>query len=191
MAEFPSIRGVACKCSDQIFTDVRSPFNTHASKKSESRLSFEYILETSHRLQEQHRKAYNIMKRPAKEVILANISDLDRSRKDTERHRAIPVAYYMSGVSLKMHAVREILTDITCIRQFSDKALKVKVVSFDGQFLEICPKDDFGNPLTMCTLQKYIWQNARKKSKKELLKYLFGINNLPCIVSERDLDHQK
>lgn len=50
MAEFPSLRGGACKCSDQIFTDVTSPFNTHASEMSESRLSFEYILETCHRL---------------------------------------------------------------------------------------------------------------------------------------------
>lgn len=186
MAEFPSLRGVVCKCLDQIFTDVTSPFNTHASEKSESRLSLEYILETCHRLQEQHREAYNIMRRPAKEVIVAIISDLDRSNKDTERHHAIHVAYYMSGFSLKMNAVRGILTDI--IGECSDKALKVKVVSFDGQFLEICTKDDRGNPLTMCTLQKDNWQNARKKSKKELLKYLFGINNLPCIASERDLE---
>lgn len=186
MAEFPSLRGVVCKCLDQIFTDVTSPFNTHASEKSESRLSLEYILETCHRLQEQHREAYNIMRRPAKEVIVAIISDLDRSNKDTERHHAIHVAYYMSGFSLKMNAVRGILTDI--IGECSNKALKVKVVSFDGQFLEICTKDDRGNPLTMCTLQKDNWQNARKKSKKELLKYLFGINNLPCIASERDLE---
>lgn len=163
MAEFPSIRGVACKCSDQIFTDVTSPFNTHASKKSESRLSFEYILETSHRLQEQHRKAYNIMKRPAKEVILANISDLDRSRKDTERHRAIPVAYYMSGVSLKMHAVREILTDITCIRQFSDKALKVKVVSFDGQFLKFAQRAIVEIPLQFIRYKKIFGRMHAKR----------------------------
>lgn len=65
-----------------------------------------------------------------------------------------------------MHAVRGILSDI--IRECSDKALKVKVVSFDGQFLEICTKDDRKNPLTMCTLHKYIWQNAREKSKKGL-----------------------
>uniref|UniRef100_A0A8W8JXU9 Uncharacterized protein n=1 Tax=Magallana gigas TaxID=29159 RepID=A0A8W8JXU9_MAGGI len=49
-------------------------------------------------------KAYNIMRRPAKEVILAIISDLNRGHKDTERHHAIPVAYYISGFSLKMHA---------------------------------------------------------------------------------------
>lgn len=54
MTEFPSLRGVVCKYSDQIFTDVTSPFNTHASEKSESRLLFEYILETCHRLCEQH-----------------------------------------------------------------------------------------------------------------------------------------
>lgn len=94
------------------------------------------------------------MKRPAKEVILAIISDLDRGHKDTERHHAIPVAYYISGFSLKMHAVRGILTDI--IRECSDKALKVKVVSFNGEFLEICTKDDRENPLTMFTLPKYI-----------------------------------
>lgn len=60
----------------------------------------------------QHNEAYNIIRRPAKEVILAIISDLDRGHKDTERHHAIPVAYYISCFSLKMHAVRGILSDI-------------------------------------------------------------------------------
>lgn len=57
-------------------------------------------------------KAYNIIRRPAKEVILAIISDLDRGHKDTERHHAIPVAYCISCFSLTMHAVRGILSDI-------------------------------------------------------------------------------
>lgn len=57
-------------------------------------------------------KGYNIIRRPAKEVILAIISDLDRGHIDTERHHAIPVAYYISCFSLKMHAVRGILSDI-------------------------------------------------------------------------------
>lgn len=60
----------------------------------------------------QHNEAYNIIRRPAKEVILAIISDFDRGHKDTERHHAIPVAYYISCFSLKMHAVRGILSDI-------------------------------------------------------------------------------
>lgn len=104
-------------------------------------------------------KGYNIIRRPAKEVILAIISDLDRGHKDTERHHAIPVAYYISCFSLKMHAVRGILSDI--IRLCFDKALKVKVVTFEGQFLEICTKDYRGNPVIMCMLQKYIGQNKR------------------------------
>lgn len=90
----------------------------------------------------QHNEAYNIIRRPAKEVILAIISDLDRGHKDTERHHAIPVAYYISWFSLKMHAVHA-------------------MHAFEGQFLEICTKDDRGNPLIMCMLQEYIWQNTR------------------------------
>lgn len=57
-------------------------------------------------------KAYNIIRRPAKEVILAIISDLDRGHKDTERHHAITDAYYIYCFSLTMHAVRGILSDI-------------------------------------------------------------------------------
>lgn len=66
----------------------------------------------------------------------------------------------MSGFSLKMHAVRGILTDI--IRECSDKALKVKAVSFDGQFLKFAQRAIVEIPL-QCVQYKKIFGRMHAK----------------------------
>lgn len=67
----------------------------------------------------------------------------------------------MSGFSLKMHTVRGILTDI--IRECSDKALKVKMVSFDGQFLKFAQRAIVEIPLQFIRYKKIFGRMHAKR----------------------------
>ena len=91
----------------------------------------------------------------------------------------------MGGFSLKMRAVRGILDDI--VEECTSRGLHVKVISFDGQFLEFATTDADGLPLTICNLQKEIWKEAREISKKDILQFLLSMNDFPSITSIDDL----
>ena len=58
-----------------------------------------------------------------------------------------------------------ILQDI--MNGFCAKELAVKIIAFDGQFLEIVLSRM--TPLTLCRLQKIVCQDPTKLSKKEVL----------------------
>ena len=58
------------------------------------------------------------------------------------------------------------------MNEFRAKELTVKVIAFDGQFLEIAVENDNGYPLNICRLQNIVCQDQRKSSEK---KYLIAL----------------
>ena len=167
-AELPNLRGKPCQCNDQDHSSRESPFCKHLSNTTEaSEVQCEFLSDICERAVSYYDEAYNILRRPAKEVIVAIMSDLNRNNIASENHHAVPVAYYLAGFSRKMEAVRGIIGDL--ITSAVRKELEPKVIAFDGQFLEIATQDDAGNPLTLLKLQKKVWQEVRSMSRREIL----------------------
>ncbi len=107
IAEFPSLQGIPCGCPAA--KDLSAIRHRHVSKNAlvqKSNLNPKFVIDT-------HRDAYNIVRRPAKEIVLAMISDLDRSTSpDTQLPHALPISYYMGGYSLKMASVRSLISEL-------------------------------------------------------------------------------
>ncbi|CAC5369863.1 unnamed protein product [Mytilus coruscus] len=85
--------------------------------------------------------AYEILRKPAKEVLVTVISDLERTARgdDTSVH-AVPIHYGLSGFSLPMKPVRNMLKQI--VNAEHDRQLNTKAIAFDGQFMELAVEDD-------------------------------------------------
>ena len=131
--------------------------------------------------------AYNLLRRPAKEVLLTVVSDLERTKHHkTDIPHAIPIMYNLSGYSLKMSSVRGLLKD--AIAACEENSLNVKVVAFDGQFLEISTQGEDGRPLTLCKLAKHIWDEARSTAKTTQLQHLFNKNNVGDVRDANDIE---
>ena len=188
LAEFPSLRGVACHCDRSLKTTSDKPFNTHSNAQSTTAapLKLTDIIEVCHKALAKHEESYNLRRRPAKEVLVAVLSDLERTRRNESIQHAVPVAYYMSGFSLKSSSVRRILQDV--FRSCAAQNLNLKVFAFDGQFLDLAVQDDSGKALTMCRLQKQVWMKAKEKSKKEILEHLCGLCSRLSIECSEDID---
>ena len=103
--------------------------------------------------------AYDLLRKPAKEVLVTVILDLDRQARsiDSVSH-AVPINNGLSGFSLNMKTVRGILREI--VKAICDRDLNVKAVAFDGQFLELSVEDQDGNSLTICRFMKQFWESV-------------------------------
>ena len=104
------------------------------------------------------------MQKPlAKEVIVAMLSDLDRTRQPDIPH-AVPVAYGLSGYGLKTEVMRNIILHV--IQECERKSLRVDVVSTDGQFCKLATRSHSNLLLTLLQLQKDVWEECRKVFRK-------------------------
>ena len=54
------------------------------------------------------------------------------------------------------------------------KNLRVRVVSFDGQFLDIVTSNGDGRPLTVLRFAKNFWQHVQRLSRSEKLQQILG-----------------
>jgi hypothetical protein len=99
------------------------------------------------------------LRKPAKEVLVTVILDLDRQARsiDSVSH-AVTINNGLSGFSLNMKTVRGILREI--VKAICDRDLNVKAVAFDGQFLELSVEDQDGNSLTICRFMKQFWESV-------------------------------
>jgi hypothetical protein len=176
IAEFPSLQGVPCECRQTVAKDKSECLTKHKQTNTNHFLStIEDALSVCYHSREKHAECYELLRKPAKEVLVAVISDIDRVSTDDSQY-AVPIAYYMSGFSLKMDAVRAIINDI--ISACAERNIHIKAVAFDGQFLEVAITDDDGHPTTICKLQKQCWKEARQLSKKELYERLTAMCEL-------------
>ncbi|CAG2209236.1 unnamed protein product [Mytilus edulis] len=187
VAEFPSLRSLPCNCPPAFSkTDV---FKSHRSKESDRDISKLPLQEMSIILEKccsALDQAYNILRKPAKEVLLTVLSDLERNATiDNTFAHALPIQYGLSGFSLTMISVRNILKD--AVSACTEKELNVKVIAFDGQFLEISVEDDKGIPLTVLRFMKKFWEKVQHIDKVDKVSHLIGLNNLNAIQSHQDL----
>ncbi len=185
VAEIPSLRGVGCKCSDLQQESTSNPFSSHTCPNLNSHIQVrcEFLADVCKRSLSSYDEAYNILRRPAKEILVAVVSDLERMKNNPEVHHAVPIAYYLGGFSLKMEAVRGIISEI--LRSCDEKGLRPKVVAFDGQFLEIATHDETGFPLTLLQLQKKVWHETRSLSKKEIMDRCLKMCSIQNVVESR------
>ena len=165
LAEFPSVIGIKCSCSPLDTFDEADIFGCHGCRKEEDLLAQDkksFILECHLSLDiavSVLNEAYELLRRPAKEILVTVISDLDRTHvSNSLSNYAVPVHYALPGFSLPMSPVRGIIKSIA--EEIEKKDMNLKVIAFDGQFLEIALSDDEGRPLTLCKLMKKYWENS-------------------------------
>ena len=132
--------------------------------------------------------AYKLLRRPAKEVMLTVVSDLDRNPESSGMlGHAVPIQYGLLGFSLDMHTVRRFIFAST--EACFDTDLNVKVISFDGQFTELTTKGDNGKPLTVNAFQKHFWETVMKTERKNKLNTLLDVYGLPPVHSDNASDY--
>ena len=181
VVELPSVMGVPCKCLS--VTDKNLAYGQHSL--GEVRLSnptptvrwFETSLQSSLQAFEE---AYDVLRRPAKEILLTVASDLNR--KPGPLGHAVPIQYGLSGFSLSMETVRNFLTDaiVACL----DKGLSVRAISFDGQFSELTTNDASRRPLTLLAFMKQHWENVKRMKREAKMDFLLNLCNIPQIDCE-------
>ena len=189
IAEFPSVKGITCKCT----TKAQQPsdaFHRHHTPMPAQHGT--YSVETCHvamlSAKDEVQEAYQLLRKPAKEILLGVISDLDRTVDPIQPDlpNAMPFLYYMVGASLKMDTVRLLLQHAALEVESRDLHLQVK--AFDGQFLDVAIKDFEGKPVTLCKLDKEVWEKAKKVSKDDQIKHLSNLNACGPISSEEELN---
>ena len=120
-------------------------------------------------------QAYNLTRLPAKEVLVVMLSDVDRIQRSDAPH-AVPLAYGLSGYSLKVENIRVMLHKI--IEVCAHEQLHVPVVSFDGQLIKIALRDSNGRPLTILQLQKDVWKSTKAMKKCDQIAVILTRNHI-------------
>ena len=118
---------------------------------------------------------YNALRIPAKEVLVAVLSDLDRT-KTTEQVHAIPIAYGLSGYSLKVEAVPSIIQDLieVCHQRSIFVRADLLMASFTSYACVLRTADN--EPLTVLQLAKDTWTKVKKMKKEEIKGLLMSLN---------------
>ena len=68
-----------------------------------------------------------------------------------------------------------------------EKGHQTKVVAFDGQFLEAAVRDYDGNPVTLCKLDKLVWEKAKSTKKQDQIAFFTSLNAIGKIRGPHDL----
>ena len=194
IAEFPSVRAIPCHCKTRKSIDEYARKLHLQSPNDIGEVNSESCLVTLNMAADEVHVAYQLLRRPAREILLGVISDLGRTvnAKHPDIPHVVPFMYYMAGPSLKMGAVKNILKE--AISEATVHELDVKAVAFDGQFVELDVTNFDGYPPTMCRLDKMVWGIARKTLKAEQIKFFKDLNYTPdvnqrsaSVLSERSI----
>ena len=187
LCEIPSLVGVPCSCSNTPATDVSNVRGHHTAENDISfKPTVEAIAADITRAKEAVTQSYEHMRRPAKELLLTVISDLNRTHtsENISIPHALPIMYHLGGFSLRMESVRRLFGD--AMEACSDNNLQVRVIAADGQFAEISV-DDWGKPLTVCRLAKQIWDNSKSMRKGQQLNCIFDKKHIEGISNMADV----
>lgn len=172
IAEFPSLRYQACKCPD--LSNIDGVFMQHGSYLDVQPTIFTFadLSASLESTMNAFKDTYDILRKSAKEVIVTVVSDLDRLSTPFSPYagHAVPIQYGFSGFSLTMTTARNFIGK--AIRACNSRNLNVKVIAFDGQFLELAVSDASEKPLTVCKFMKALWEKVCKMPKNEKLSFL-------------------
>ncbi|CAC5399185.1 unnamed protein product [Mytilus coruscus] len=97
---------------------------------------------------------------------------------------AVPIAFALKGYSVSTNIMRKMLKDVF-IRCF-EKELYVPVISFDGQWYNLCVRSNTGEPMTLLQLQKTFLRNQRQKQNFHLTDG-FSLNKFQVLIRLRVL----
>ncbi|XP_071139869.1 uncharacterized protein [Mytilus edulis] len=187
VAEFPSVKSIPCSCTST--NDKDHVFGSHNSEPAinlNPRMTLEDISSTLDAATSQLKDAYEILRRPSKEILLTVMSDIDRmSTRNETAHYAVPIQYALPGYSLTMDIVRKLL--IKAVGECKSRDLRVKAVAFDGQFLELAVEDDKGRPLTVLRFMKFFWEKVQKIDRATKISTLLNLNKFPEITDDDSL----
>lgn len=139
IAELPELTSVQCSHRDCVTDkqEVRGYHDKIAAKKynKNDNYSLSRITEVLLKVEILLHDIYNILRIPPKEVIVALVSDLNQMRKIEIPH-AFPIAYGLSGYSLKVETMRSVTCEI--IEVCHKKGIIIRTLSTDGQFYKVC-----------------------------------------------------
>ena len=185
-AEMPSVRGIQCGCTETVKSS-QDLFHQHQGTVLDVHERTEAVLVTLESSKNALQDAYNLIRRPAKELLLGVISDLDRTSQSNcpESTYAVPFMYNLTGSSLKMDSVRSLIQER--VKDVNAHGITVKVIAFDGQFLELSLTDYEHKPITLCRLDKMVWDEAKRVQKEKQVAYFAALNNIGSVSSLEDL----
>ena len=171
VAEFPSLLGIPCKCDNS--EDPSDVFGYHSQQMNVDvqTMSFEDAVIATGGAMKALQNAYQIMRKPAKEVIVTVISDLERIATEFSAH-AVPIQYGLSGFSFNMEVARAFINQ--AVEGCRKRKMSVKTVAFDGQFLEISVTDNKGRPLTVLQFMKKFWDSVMKMDRNAKVEALLS-----------------
>ena len=188
VAEFSSCFAKPCRCTEKDMHDPAQVLCTHQDENIPSRhqndvMSVSSCEKMMCKVRDRICEAYNVVRLPAKEVLVMVLSDLDRIQESGEH--AVPIAYGLSGFSLTNDSIRNMLKHVVSV--CTQKNIHIAAISSDGQFLKNCVRDEAGRPLTMLQLCKDTWEESRKTTKAEQVKQLMQMNYSGCMKEWNDV----
>lgn len=145
----------------------------NTSKQKQAILTIESLLTVITKEKYTIMEAYNILRTPAKEVLVAVLSDLDRQYGPNSIH-GIPIAYGLAGYSMSVKSMRLLMENVVVECYKND--ICIKSLSTDGQFYRLCVRDKYDRPLTLLQLAKDTWETVKKVSKAEQIRQLTDLN---------------
>ncbi|CAG2191099.1 unnamed protein product [Mytilus edulis] len=181
VGEFPSLQSKPCSCEPAQTKDGVYGCHSNGLKSFPLMPSLDDIASSLEKCTTALTDAYNILRKPAKEVLVTVASDLHRLTGGY----AVPIQYGLGGFSLYMTSVRKMLTK--AVDACYSRQMSVRVIAFDGQFLEISLANDFGKPLTICKFMRMYWADVVKMTKHDKLVKLLNNCCLPQIKSRDQL----
>ena len=198
VCEVPSLNTISCDCSETpdltVNTVCRDHHTTLEICGSKDDVTMQTVGIYVSQAMDAVKEAYEHARRPAKELLLTVVSDLDRQHQEETPH-ALPIMYNMGGFSLKMPSARALLNEAMSVCE--ENGLDVRVIAFDGQFAEISIEDESpSRPLTLCSLAKQIWSQACSLTKGQQLSWIFAKNDVgdmnntatleeKCVITKR------
>jgi hypothetical protein len=164
LCEIPSVKGISSQTSQ---SNDNSPylFPITVLNETEKLTEIDVIMNSA---VSAVREVHEICRKKATEILVWLLSDTDRTW-DPEVPHSTPVAYAMAGYSLPVKPMRNMHEDI--LEHCFQKGMNVVCSSFDGQWLKLATRDSSDRPLTLIQLQRDVYDNASKVSRKEIIKH--------------------
>ena len=174
IAEVPSVRAKPCYHAARATPNFPYHF-THITNQQRVNVqpAMHNLIESLVSAEKGIQETYRLTKTRATEVLVFMLSDLDRIYKPEIPH-SVPIAYGLQGRSLTTSVMRKMLRHV--LSECAKRSLYVPVFSSDGQWYNLCVKDNADQPLTILQLQKSVWADVKKGKKTQILNELSEIN---------------
>ena len=118
---------------------------------------------------------HQLSRKKASEVMVWVLSNKDRCWSP-ELPNSLIVAYGMKDYRLTSEQLRAATDDV--LKECKDNEIHVPLIAFDGQWYHLLGRDGDGKPLTQLQVQKDVWTDITKLSKKAIVDKLVELNTV-------------